>query len=105
MAEYRISGVWKNSNDVITHYALHTKNSSGNYSKAEKATKEYVISLVEKGNVIMTMVWNYTKGGMYDGEKVKVVKKSNGEKYLRSDPDNHLNDNLGQAIDMTWYIN
>jgi hypothetical protein len=23
MAEYRIFGVWKDSNDIITHYAFH----------------------------------------------------------------------------------
>jgi len=104
MAEYRISGVWKNSHDTITHYALHTKQANGSYSKAEKKTKTDVVTLIERGNAIKTMTWNYTKGKMYEGEKVKVVNNASGEKYLRSDPDNHLNDNLGHAINMTWYF-
>ena len=104
MAEYRISGIWKNSQDTITHYSLHFKQSNGNYSKGKKTTKEEVVLLVEKGNNIKTLTWNYTKGKMYDGEKVKVITKTSGEKYLRSDPDNHLNDNLGQAINMAWYF-
>lgn len=101
MAQFRISGVWKNSNNVITHYAFHSvhENSTG---RASKTTKSAAVSLLEiSGNSATTWVWNYNFGSWEIGETVKVVNGSNG-KYLRSNPDNQLTDNLGHLIDFDW---
>lgn len=101
MAQYRISGVWKNSNSVITHYAFHTvrENSA---TRASKTTKAAAVALLEiSGNIAMTWVWNYTFGYWQIGETVQVVNGSNG-KYLRSNPDNQLTDNLGHLINFDW---
>jgi uncharacterized protein DUF3892 len=101
MAEYRISGVWKNTNNVITHYAFHTIGSTSS-SRASKKTKAEAISLLEiNGNAAYTWIWSYTQAGWQVGEKVQVVNGANG-KFLRSNPDNQLTDNLGHLIDFDW---
>ncbi|RZK22812.1 DUF3892 domain-containing protein [Pedobacter sp. SL55] len=101
MAQYKITGVWKNSNDVITHYAFHTVGESST-SRAVKKTKADAIALLEQtGNTAKTWVWNYTRGGWDIGETVTVVNGSNG-KYLRSNPDNKVTDNLAHLIDFDW---
>jgi hypothetical protein len=93
MSTYRISGVWKNSNNVITHYAFHTISGSS-ATRATKKTKSDAITLLEKsGNNATTWVWNYKKTFWEIGENVHVVNGSNG-KYLRSNPDNTKTDNL-----------
>ena len=102
MAEYGISGVWKNSNGVITHYALHSKTING-VSRARKISKTDAIALLEKGNKAKTMVWNYTRKGMFFQENIIVVENPKGNKFLRSTPDNHVSDNLENLIDMFWY--
>ena len=42
MATYKISGIWKNSEGVITHYAFHTVTQEGTTraSKISKATAD-----------------------------------------------------------------
>lgn len=54
MSIFRISGVWKNENGVITHYAFHTKTQNG-HTRAEKKSKTQVIVLLETpGNTATT---------------------------------------------------
>lgn len=101
MAEYRISGIWKDENDIITHYAFHTinENSAG---KSVKVSKSQAITLLDNSrNSALTMMWNYLRGEWTIGEKVSVVNGVNG-KYLRSNPDNKITDNLGHLIDFDW---
>lgn len=101
MTVYRISGIWKNSSDVITHYAFH-KVSETSISRATKKSKSQAIELLEtSGNSATTWVWNYRTAEWNIGETVRVVNGGNG-KYLRSDPDNQLTDNLGHLIDFDW---
>lgn len=101
MAQYRISGVWKNSNNVITHYAFHTVGENST-SRAVKKTKAEAITLLEtKGNTATTWIWNYSQVGWKLGETVQVINGISG-KYLRSNPDNKLTDNLGHLIDFDW---
>ena len=70
MASYRISGVWKDSNDKITHYAFHLieKNS---ISRMQKKTKTEAVALLEiNGNSATTWVWNYRFSNWNIGEDV-----------------------------------
>jgi len=100
MAEFRISGVWKNEG-VITHYAFHTVLKNG-VTRAEKKTKADAVALLEKAvNRAKTWMWNYTQTRWVAGEEVEVVNGITG-KYLRSNPDNQLTDNLGHLIDFDW---
>ena len=101
MALYRISGVWKNADNVITHYAFHTVNETS-VSRATKKTKANAVRTLEAtGNSATTWMWNYNQSGWKVGENVEVVNGSNG-KYLRSDPNNKKTDNLGHLIDFDW---
>ncbi|WP_324673055.1 DUF3892 domain-containing protein [Hymenobacter sp. GOD-10R] len=101
MALYRITGVWKGLNNVITHYAFHTVNETF-VSRATKVSKAQAIALLEtRGNTATTWVWNYVQAKWKVGETVQVVNGSNG-KYLRSNPDNSLTDNLEHLIDFDW---
>ena len=97
MATYGISGVWKDSNNVIIAYAFHTDSTS----RAVKRTKAEAIKLLEAPrNSAVTWIWDYATVRWKIGEKVKVDTRGN-VKYLRSDPDNTLKDNLGHLIDYT----
>jgi Protein of unknown function (DUF3892) len=101
MAVYRISGVWKDANNVITHYAFHTLVENGT-TRARKISKAEAIALLEtRGNSATTWIWNYTQAGWNIGETVQVINGSPG-KFLRSNPDNKLTDNLGHLINFDW---
>lgn len=101
MAVYRISGIWKSDNNVITHYAVH-KEYETTMSRAEKTSKAEATALLEtRGNRASTIIWNYGKAMWSIGENVEVVNGRNG-KYLRSNPDNQLTDNLQHLIDFDW---
>ena len=105
MAKYRISGIWINSDKVITHYAFHTESESDTtISRAKKTTKADAIALLEtRGNTALTWIWDYTGAKWKIGENVEVVRGSTG-KYLRSNPDNKLTDNLRHLIDFDWVL-
>lgn len=101
MANYRISGVWKDQNNIITHYSFHTVNEDS-ISRASKTSKKEAIEILEKrGNAACTWIWNYSRAEWTVGENVEVVNGSNG-KYLRSNPDDKLTNNLGHLIDYDW---
>lgn len=101
MATFKISGVWKNSDGVITHYAMHTITQSG-ITRANKTTKTEAIRLLEINiNTAKTWIWDYNSTRFVDGQNVEVINSSNG-KYLRSDQDNKLSDNLGHLINFDW---
>lgn len=103
MAKYRISGVWKDSNNVITHYAFHTIHETTT-SRAIKISKTEAIRLLEaKENLAHTWIWNYLTSSWNVGEKVEVVNGVSG-KYLRSNPDKTTTDNLAHLIDFDWIM-
>ncbi len=98
MAKYRISGVWKDSNQVITHYAFHTVGDEGT-TRAVKKTKENAIKLLEtNGNSAYTWIWDYSTSFWRIGEKVEVV----DGKYLRSNADKTETNNLAHLINFDW---
>lgn len=101
MAEYRISGVWKDSDGTITDYAFHLYNAKTSefFSPSKKSKAEAIKLLDTAGNSAKTVVWNYVQAGWYDGEDVYVA--GNGaNKYLKSKPDHKISDNLGHLP--TW---
>lgn len=101
MAQYRISGVWKTDNGVITHYALHKPSVDG-YFQAEKTTKDQVIRILGAGHTVKTWVWNYTKTDWVDGQAIHVV-DSGSNRYLRTAPDGTIRDNLDNLINAEWF--
>lgn len=102
MADYRISGIWKDDNGVITHYAVHFPSNNGFY-KAEKKTKDQVLAIFDAGHTAKTWIWNYTSGSWNIGQTVHVV-GTRPNRYLRTDRDNTLKDNLDNLINAAWFI-
>lgn len=101
MTKFRISGVWNNNDNVITHYAFHTVGESST-SRASKKTKEEAIRLLETpSNSAITWIWNYGQSNWNIGENVEVVNRITG-KYLWSNPNDRTTDNLGHLIDYDW---
>ncbi|RZJ36557.1 MAG: DUF3892 domain-containing protein [Flavobacterium sp.] len=101
MTKYRISGVWKDANGIITDYAFHTVTETGT-TRAARMTKRDAIALLERSdNSATTWIWNYSQVRWNIGETVMVIDGMSG-KYLRSNPDNKLTDNLGHLINFDW---
>ena len=101
MAKYGISGIWKDSNNVITHYAFHTVEKK-EASKALKTPRVKAIKLLEKQeNSAITWVWNYSTASWKKGGVVEVVNGKHG-KYLGSNHDNTKIDNLDNLLDYDW---
>ncbi len=101
MTIYRISGVWKDTDQVITHYAFHKQTANG-YTRATKTTKAQAIVLLETaGNSATTWLWDYNSSFWKVGQTVTVVGSGSG-KYLRSNADNKLTDNLNHLINFDW---
>ncbi|WP_300567823.1 DUF3892 domain-containing protein [Flavobacterium sp.] len=103
MAEYRISGIWKNDQNVITHYAIHsrTKNQTGNsytISNAVKTTKVNAVALLQNpANNAKTYLWNYARAKWEAGEDIHVV--NDNPPFLRTNHDEIVRDNLLHLID------
>lgn len=100
MAKYAISGVWKNSNDTITHYAIHPLNDEENTIElAQKISKPDAIRLLENSqNSAITIMWNYGTEKWTRGSVVEVVGNT-PNKYLRSRHDGTERNNLAHLID------
>lgn len=105
MAEYRISGIWTDAKGVITHYALHQRFKTENghaINQAVKTSKADAIKLVEdKAITVKTYIWNYKLRRWQAGEDVHVAGSGNS-KYLRSNHDNTVQDNLLHLIDYSY---
>lgn len=100
MANYAISGVWKDNNNVITHYAFHNFDDNGStIGLATKRTKAEAIRLLDiSGNSSITILWNYTNPGWKRGSIITVVGTALN-RYLRTNHDDTTRDNLGHLID------
>ncbi|WP_295715218.1 DUF3892 domain-containing protein [Mucilaginibacter sp.] len=98
MAKFKISGVWKDANGVITHYAVHEVIEPIIY-RAEKTDKTIALKLLSNPlNEAVTWIWDYQTCFWRDGEQVEVFNR----KYLRSNPDNKMTDNLAHLMNYAW---
>ncbi len=101
MADYKISGVWRDEKGVITHYAMHKVTKDG-IERAVKTSKATAIRLLDgTGKTAETWLWNYKIAMWVNGEVVSVVSGITG-KYLRSNKDDKLTDNLSHLINYDW---
>lgn len=94
MAYYKISGIWTDAKNNITHYALHQV-TFGIVLKASKTSKADAIRIVGSiANQVITWIWDYKNYEWKDGAKVEVLNGS----YLRSNHDGSVSDNLRHLI-------
>ena len=98
MANYKISGVWKDANNVISYYAFHEVGAQSTSRGVKTSKVDAVRLLSQAGNSAVTWIWDYSTAFWKNGEQVTVVNGS----YLRSNPDNKLTDNLAHLIDYDW---
>ncbi len=102
MAVYRISGVWKDADGDITHFAIHTQTEKS-HTRGVKTKKIDAIPLVEKaGNTVTTWLWNYQRSFWVIGQSVHDVNGQYG-KFLRTNHDGTERDNLDHLISMDWF--
>lgn len=103
MALFRISGIWTDSNKLITHYGFHTvdveKNTATRLEKISKA--EAILLLGIKENRATTWIWDYNVSAWIVGEEVELVTTSEGS-YLRSNAERNETNNLAHLIDYDW---
>lgn len=98
MTNYAISGVWKDGGE-ITHYAFHVFINPYTIGKAVKKTKTEAVNLLDNTvNSAVTVLWNYTNPEWRIGTEVKVVGTA-PNKYLRTNQDGTVRDNLAHLID------
>lgn len=96
-ANYVISGVWKNSDNNITHVMLHSVNEGDSWNLGEKTSEASTIALIKSGNIIRTIVWNYPDWTIKS--RVTYVQAFEKE-YLRSEANATKKDNLDNLISM-----
>lgn len=104
MANYAISGVWKDSNGTITHYAIHDANFTANSTDnpAKKYSKAEAITLLDNSiNSAKSMLWNYSTHGWNWGTTIQVV-GTGTNRYLRTTQDGTVRDNLDHLIDYSF---
>lgn len=106
MANYAISGVWKNSDGVITHYAIHVHNIINNtIGLATKTAKPQAVTLLDTpGNSGITILWNYNNHSWDEGTRIDVV-GNYPNKYLRTYHDGTVRDNLAHLINYGMITN
>ena len=97
LANYVISGVWKDSSDNITHVMLHPVNDGDTWTMGEKTSESRAVTLLKNGKIIRTIVWGYPGWGIKS--KVTYVTRS-GKEFLRSDANATTKDNLDNLISM-----
>lgn len=96
-ADYLISGVWRDSEERITHVMLHPMTNENSWEMGEKTSELEAINLLKQHKNIKTVVWEYPNWDI----KVNVTYVlRNGKEYLRSDPNASTKDNLDNLISM-----
>ncbi|WP_017259519.1 DUF3892 domain-containing protein [Pedobacter arcticus] len=97
--DYFINGVWKDTQERITHVSL-CKNNSSTFSGGVKKSESEVIRLIKAGNLAHTLIWLYPDWKI--GAKVEVV-SNNGREYLRTVANTTAIDNLDNCMDMKGF--
>jgi hypothetical protein len=102
MANFYISGTWQTANR-ITDVMLHSAASDGGYTVGRKTSEQAVINLINQGNAVYTIMWNYNNGSWTIGARVIVVQEY-GRNILRTNPNTTVRDNLDNLIRMEYFF-
>jgi hypothetical protein len=96
-ADFLISGVWKDSDERITHVMLHLVNTANTWTMGKKTSELDAISLLKQNKTMKTVIWEYPNWSIK--QSVTFVLR-NGREYLRSGPNASIKDNLDNLISM-----
>lgn len=97
LADYFISGVWKDSSETITDVMLHTVNENNSFNMGAKTSELNAINFLKLKKTIKTITWGYPDWQI--GALVTVVTIGNIE-YLRTVANASVKDNLDNLISM-----
>ncbi|MDX6188074.1 DUF3892 domain-containing protein [Flavobacterium sp. Fl-318] len=97
LADYFISGVWKDSSERITDVMLHTVNENNSFKMGVKTSESNAINFLKAKKTIKTITWGYPDWEI--GALVTVVTIGNIE-YLRTIANASVKDNLDNSINM-----
>ncbi|SDH61300.1 DUF3892 domain-containing protein [Winogradskyella thalassocola] len=97
LANFFISGVWKDVNDNITHVLLHKVNDDNSFKFGDKTDEQTVIKLLKQKFLIKTITWGYPNWSI--GAKVTYV-SNNGREFLRTVANATVKDNLDNSLNM-----
>lgn len=97
LADYFISGVWKDNSERITDVMLHTVNENNSFNMGVKTSELSAINLLKLKKTIKTITWSYPNWTI--GASVLVVNVG-GREYLRTVANASIKDNLDNSIDM-----
>ena len=109
MANFYVSGVYKNADGIITHLVVHaeiTEDPANNtfwFGKGVKMTEKEVIALRNAGNVLQVILWNFSDQLWNAKAEINVI-GADYNAYLRSTPDKSLADNLDNLLTGTAFI-
>jgi len=96
--DYYITGVWKDKDKRITDVLLHPVTETG-FKAGKKNSRTSVVALIEQGNAIRTIVWNYSTA-KWDVGAIVDVELVGSMKYLRTHPDSTTENNIDNLISM-----
>lgn len=99
MAKYFVTGVFKDAKKVITHLALHQVGENNIFQVGKKTSVADAVSLIDSGNQLSTIRWDYKDASWHHGAKIIVV-KDGLTRFVKTVPDAQLIDNLDNMINL-----
>lgn len=97
LADYFISGVWKDQSERITDVMLHLVNDNNSFQLGVKTSESSAIALLKSKKTIKTITWSYP--GWNIGASV-IVQLVGNKEYLKTVANATRKDNLDNSIDM-----
>lgn len=97
LADYFISGVWKDRSERITDVMLHSVNENNSFNMGVKTSELNAINLLKSKKTIKTITWAYPNWQI--GASVAAVTIGSVE-YLRTVANASAKDNLDNSINM-----
>jgi len=102
VADYYISGVWKDSQERITSVMIHPVSDDNSFNtKGIKTSKVDTIALLKNKKRIMTITWNYPA---WNRGAYVTYEATNGQEYLRTVPNSTTKDNLDNSFPFYKFI-
>jgi hypothetical protein len=97
LADYFISGVWKDNSERITDVMLHTVNDNNTFNLGVKTSETNAINQLKLKKTIKTITWGYPEWQI--GASVTVI-NIGGVEYLKTVGNATIKDNLDNSINM-----
>jgi hypothetical protein len=102
VADFFITGVWKDSQKRITDVMLHAVNEDGSFkARGSKTNRVAVVALLKNKKTVMTLTWGYP--GWEIGANV-TYENIGGQEFLRTVANATQKDNLDNSFPFDQFI-